>query len=273
MGTKLSIISPILDSHEIVRRQLLHYDAMNLSDKKAELIIVDDGSNPPITSERRNYLRIIYTNDTRPWTEHIARNRGASEAKAEYVLLIDIDYIIPEETIEACLSFTGDRMNFRRRFGILDDNGNLLYGDDTLKKWELKSKWIRRQYFPGHRSQFLIRKSLFWKLGGYNEALDGVWRRTGGAGEKFWRFWQRAEAAGKMVMHHERPTIFMFPSGKFCNGNESTNSELFHNLKRREEMASLNKLRRRNSNKAKRRNSNKAKRRMAKERIAKAEQK
>jgi len=44
---KLSIIIPVLNSHEIVRRQIEHFKKMDLPDD-IELIIVDDGSDPPL---------------------------------------------------------------------------------------------------------------------------------------------------------------------------------------------------------------------------------
>ena len=69
----------------------------------------------------------------------------------------------------------------------------------------------------GHRSQFLMKKKLFWKMGGYNENLDGKWRRTGGAGEKFWRRWQRFEKYGRVCMDDDKLDVFMFPVGKFCD--------------------------------------------------------
>jgi len=47
---RLSIIIPVLNSHEIVRRQIEHFRKMNLSDD-VELIIVDDGSIPSLESE------------------------------------------------------------------------------------------------------------------------------------------------------------------------------------------------------------------------------
>ena len=75
----------------------------------------------------------------------------------------------------------------------------------------------KKGWVVGHRSQFAMRKDLFWKLGGYNEALEGQWRRTGGAGEKFWRVWQRAEQRGEVTTCERKPDIYMFPVGKFCD--------------------------------------------------------
>ena len=162
-------------------------------------------------------IKIIRTNDTRPWTEHKARNIGARNARGEYLLMIDVDYIVPKETIEKALKFTGQRMAIRRRFAVLDKNADILDDPITLAKWGWKSRWRRRGGVDGHRSQFLMKKDLFWEIGGYNESLDGEWRRTGGAGEKFWRKWQRLERRGKACMDDDTLDMYMFPVGKFCD--------------------------------------------------------
>jgi len=162
-------------------------------------------------------IKIIRTNDTRPWTEHKARNIGARHARGEYVLMIDMDYIIPKETIKKALKFTRQRMAIRRCFGVLDEKGDITTDSGTLRKWGLKERWIRKREVGGHRSQFLIKKRLFWDMGGYNENLDGKWRRTGGAGEKFWRKWQRIEKRGRVKTDKDKLDVFMFPVGKFCD--------------------------------------------------------
>jgi len=158
---KVSIITAVLNSHEIVRRQILHYEKMNLRD--VEILFIDDGSVPELkdTSSMVNF-DIYRTNDERPWTEHIARNIGVGLAEGEYVILIDIDYILPKESIEYVLRFTGDRINFKRRFGVLDENGDIAHDKKTLKAYSLKSRYFKETYFPGHRSQFAMRQDLFW---------------------------------------------------------------------------------------------------------------
>jgi hypothetical protein len=172
-------------------------------------------------------IRIIQTNDNRPWTEHIARNIGAAAAVGEYLFMLDVDYIIPKETIEKALGFRGDRMSIRRRFGVLDKDGNVQCDDDTLRSLHVKPRWIRKVWIPGHRSQFLMRRSLFWRLGGYNGGLDGVKKRTGGAGEKFWRAWQKAEGRGKVKISDDRLEVFMFPEARWCM---EAPKNMFHEL-------------------------------------------
>lgn len=72
---RLSIITPVLNSHEVVRRQLLHYGAMHLG-SDVEIIFVDDGSDPPLSSCNFPALpnfTIIETHDQRAWTWALAR--------------------------------------------------------------------------------------------------------------------------------------------------------------------------------------------------------
>ena len=75
----VSYIIPVLNSHEIVRRQILWWNRMNLPDD-VEIIIVDDGSDPPLEADTE-VARIYRTHDTRPWTWALARNTGARIAK------------------------------------------------------------------------------------------------------------------------------------------------------------------------------------------------
>lgn len=229
---KVSIVVPVLDSHEVVRRQILHYKGMGLP-PDVEVIFMDDGSDPPLKGEEFKGLSIHRTYDTRPWTEHIARNEGVGHAKGEYVAIVDIDYILPRDTIGKMLEFDGDKMNFRRRFGVLSEKGEIACDEDTLRSYGLKDRWLRRTFFPGHRSQFVMRRELFRELGGYREDLHGkAHPQGGGAGQRFFREWQRMEKEGKVALHPERPTIYMFPSGKFCRGLDYNPFGLFHSLSR-----------------------------------------
>src|SRR4030043_228401 len=100
---KLSIVIAVLNSHEIVRRQILHYEKMDMPDG-VEILFIDDGSDPPIVSDTKLKNFTIYaTNDFRPWTVELARNFGIKKAKGEYILITDMDYIIPRECILSAL--------------------------------------------------------------------------------------------------------------------------------------------------------------------------
>lgn len=168
---KLSIIVPVLNSHEIVRRSLLYYDKMDLP-YNVEILYIDDGSDPPITGECKG-LTIYQTNDSREWTWALARNFGAKKAKGEYLLMCDLDYIIPKDVILNCLEFTKDYRGFRREFGVLDEAGKFVQTIESLSQWG----WPKERYetrgfeLPTHPNDFLIKRDVFFEMGMYREDL------------------------------------------------------------------------------------------------------
>lgn len=231
---KLSIVTAVFNSHEVVRRQILHYQKNPLVGD-VEVVLVDDGSNPPIIVPEAPWLKIVRTGDSRLWTEHIARNRGAEAASGDYLFMADIDYIIPQWTILKVLNFNGDRMAISRSFGVLDEDGRINTESKTLRYYGLKKRWIRKRHFPGHRSQYVIRKDLFFKLGGYPE--DGAGENHpngGGPGARFWAKWRRLQRRDKVKISEETAQVFMFPCGKYAIAEDPL--ELFHKLPRVEKI-------------------------------------
>ena len=232
----LSIIIPVLNSHEIFRRQLIHFKNMNLPDE-VEIIIMDDGSDTPLTDEIGvKNLRIIPTNDTRQWTSSIARNTAARlHAKGDYFLMTDIDYIIPKEAIYAGLAFTGDKMRFRREFAILDENGTFIQDEETLLKWGLLPERIKSRGFKisPHPNNFVISKEVFWKIGGYDEELISKNPYPQGEDRHFKRDWSRLLEKGEVKEFDFRPTIYMFPNGQFCGDVDYNPFDMFHTLSRK----------------------------------------
>src|SRR5262245_40235533 len=78
--TQLTIIAAVLESYEVVRRQLLHLE--RIIPPNCEMILVDDGSVPSLQQTCASVFtsfrfRLVCTNDPRPWTQPRARNIGA----------------------------------------------------------------------------------------------------------------------------------------------------------------------------------------------------
>jgi len=228
---KLSIIISILDSHEVVRRQILHYKKMDMPG--VEIIFMDDGSNPPLCDDYGlSNLRICQTHDNRPWSWPAGRNKGAELASGDYLLMMDIDYIITKEALTTAMEFSGDRMFFCRQFGILDVDGNLAIDKKTLLSYGLKEKYLASTNFhKGHRNNFVIKKSLFFEMGGYNEDLiKNPYSQVDGPDSTFKRVWNKFVRRGKAVEYNGyRPALYMFPNGRFCEKDTG----LFHNLDRK----------------------------------------
>lgn len=229
---KLSIVIPVLNSHEILRRQLLYYASMGIP-KDTELIIVDDGSNPPLENTAGINVTIHRTNDFRPWTWALARNAGSRIARGEYLLMYDLDHIVPRFAINFIREFTGIKVQFEREFGVLDEHGRLTQDRDVLEQYGLpKDKSLRIGPLPNN---FAMRRDVFWELGGYREDLverpypqgeDRAFRSA-------WRTYEKARGGeGSQVCTH-RPRIFMFPNGKYCGDVDADPKNLFHTLSRK----------------------------------------
>jgi len=235
---KLSIVIAVMDSHEIVRRQILHYEKMDIPDN-VEILFIDDGSDPPITSDTK--LKNFYihaTNDFRPWTVELARNFGIRKAKGEYILITDMDYIIPRETILSALELKEDKSSIRREFGVLDEEGNFTQDLDVLRKWGLTEERIQRKgtLIPPHPNNFVMRKSIFDYIGYFDESrVDRPYPI--GADAEFKRRWTKYHMKGKVTLRDNalRPVIYMFPNGQFCGDVDYNPFNLFHTLTRKTE--------------------------------------
>jgi len=233
---KLSLIISILNSQEIVRRQLLHFEKMNLPDD-IEIILIDDGSDPPLdfTSNLKNLVTHV-TNDKRSWTVELARNQGARMARGEYLLMTDIDYIIPLDAIMTGYTLKEDKAGFKREFGVIDEFGNFTQDFDVLRQYGLLESRIKERgtLLAPHPNNFIMSKETFWKLGGYREDL--VDRPYPNKGDTYFkRSWAKALEKKEVMIQDAnlRKTLYMFPNGKYCGDVDYNPFGLFHNLTRK----------------------------------------
>jgi glycosyltransferase involved in cell wall biosynthesis len=216
---KISIIVSVYQSYEIVRRQLIHLRRIT-KDLPVEIIIVDDGSNPPIPEAS------YQTGNKLAWTQGLGRNLGASKAKGEYLLMTDIDHIISKEAIEDALSFTGNKMIFRRQIGVLDENGNLSQDPKVLDDWG----WRGKLDASVHGNTWVMKKSMFDELGGYDTAVcNRGYHPISREGDDnyFNTEWNHANRGVKQVYGRD---IYLFPLGRFNKTGDLNPFNLFHNL-------------------------------------------
>ena len=242
---KLSVIIPFLNSHELVRRQILWFKKMDLPDE-VEILFMDDGSDPPLRTDDppRNFA-IHATNDFRPWTSSLARNRAAKIAKGDYFLMTDGDYIVPKEAILRCLEYQGDKLRFRREFGVLDEFGNLTQDHAVLIAHGLPAERLAEKgtQFPPHPNNFCMRRETFFLIGGYDETRILSRPYPQGEDRGFKRAWAKLVEAGKV--HDDgldpvdnRPTIYMIPNGQWGgdvdhNPLDQYGKPLMHTLSRK----------------------------------------
>ena len=210
---KLSIIIAVLDSHDVVNRQLKHFSKMSLED--VEILIIDDGSNPPLMTEidfvYNDYIRFYETKDIRPWSQPCARNTGALVSESSRLLMTDIDHILSKECIEFCKNSDEDKVVFPRFWGVLDCDGDISQETSILFDFGLsKELYDERGLHAGHHANtFMIKKSVYNMLGGYDEKFCG---KYGGDDTDFSRRYSHlCRVEKKCKPHVMGPAIYVYP--------------------------------------------------------------
>lgn len=123
------------------------------------IIVVDDGSPEPAEKPKDLPcdLRLFRIDVDRRWNWLAARNIGAHHANDGWLLLTDMDHVLPEETLRAVV------------FGQHDQNRVYVFS--------------RREHtgepIAPHSASFLMTKAMFWRIGGYDEALSGHYGTDG----------------------------------------------------------------------------------------------
>ena len=226
---KLSIIIPVLNSQEALRRQLLHMEREGLP-PETEFILVDDGSDPPIQNTSSLPITIHRTRDVRPWTWALARNAGARLAQGEYLLMFDLDHIVTRKLLDYVVGMEHPRTQFRRELAVLDEEGRFTQDRRVLEQYGLKPRKSLR--LESHHNSFAMRRDLFWKLEGYREDLIG---RPYPQGEDthFWVRWETYRKNNHIDMPEDAPTLYVFPNGRWCGDVDYDSHNLFHTLSRK----------------------------------------
>jgi hypothetical protein len=142
---------------ELQWREIASYPA-EIRDE-LEIIVVDDGSPtfPAKDVPRPQGLPqvAIYriTEDIR-WNQDAARNIGAYEARAPWLLLTDIDHVVPASSLVTILEGERSEHSFYTLGRIK------FYGGEARES---------------HPNSYLMTKKLYWDIGGHDEDYAGVY--------------------------------------------------------------------------------------------------
>jgi predicted glycosyltransferase involved in capsule biosynthesis len=221
---KVSIVIAVLESREVLRRQTRYFQRMALPED-VEIIILDDGSKPPLEVDvRLRNFSLFPTDDFRPWSQPCARNYGAAMAKGEFLLMTDIDHMLSKEAIEEVRQFDGDKMMFPRHWAVLDDGGRIVQDTKILFDHGLSEELYKeRGLHAGHHANtFAMRKRIFEELGGYDESFCG---KYGGDDTNFSRRYGQHHYSGNCARHIMGPRIYVYPDPR------RDIKKVFHNLR------------------------------------------
>lgn len=165
---RVTFVYPYYDNPQFFARQIgwwLTYPQHLL--EQISFIVVDDGS-PTYPAEdvvkrwgAPPHFRLFRIEQDVRWNWLAARNIGAHHAADGWILLSDIDHVVPQSTAD-----------------------RIIYGvHDTRVVYAFSRKEHTGEAANPHSASFLMTRDLFWQIGGYDETLsgyygtDGVYRR------------------------------------------------------------------------------------------------
>ncbi len=165
----ISIIIPVYNQADKISKCL--DSILNQSYKDFEVIVVNDGSNDNLESRIKNYeLRIrnfkYIVQDNQG--SNPARNRGAQEAKGEYVIFCDADVVMQPEMLETMLNTLEANPEASFAYSAFFWGKKLfpLWAYDERKLREMPyihtTSLIKREHFPGFDDN--IRRLQDWDL-------------------------------------------------------------------------------------------------------------
>lgn len=162
---RLTLVLPFYENHDFLRTQIAGWWTWPAALREhVTAIVVDDGSPRPLDLRGTDApfpLRVFRIEVDVRWNWLAARNIGAHHAADGWLLLTDMDHVLPADTLRAVLHGRHDE-RVAYAFGRREHDG--------------------RPAAP-HSASFLMTRQLFWRVGGYDERLsghygtDGVYRR------------------------------------------------------------------------------------------------
>jgi glycosyltransferase involved in cell wall biosynthesis len=165
----ISIVIPVFNSLKYLRESLPAVLAAIDQYRQAELILVDngstDGSYEFLQSECGARAKILQIPGV---TISTLRNRGAQVSQGEFISFIDSDCVVPPTYLVAAIEV------FR---SVEADAAGCEYELPRQAKW-LEETWhylhwrARDEYVPYlYSGNFMVRRSVFEKAGGFDESL------------------------------------------------------------------------------------------------------
>ena len=154
------------------------------------IILVDDGSPEPAEDVIRgasesllSRLELYRIDVDIPWNREGARNLSAKQAETDWLLMADLDHVLPPDSARRLLEFSPDPESwyrFRRfRVGKADDTRKKDAIPDDVEFGEIKM----------HVDSFLMTREMYWdeRYPGYDEDYAG----TLGGGNPFLKAHER----------------------------------------------------------------------------------
>lgn len=161
---RVTFVIPYYCNPQFLRRQLGWWSTYPWHvSAHLTFIVVDDGS-PESPAEEAivghpipRCFRLFRIEEDRRWNWLAARNIGAHHASEGWLLLTDIDHVVPATTAEA-----------------------LVYGQhDEAVVYAFSRREHTGEPATPHSASFLMTRQMFWTIGGYDETFSGYYGTDG----------------------------------------------------------------------------------------------
>lgn len=210
---KVSVIVPCYNLGEFVDECIESVVTQDVPD--SEIIVVDDGSNDPITLGALNRLPLKYRNLRVIRTEYrnvsLARNTGFADSSGRFILFLDADDMIGDKFLTATIS----ALEARPDCGVAYTDIKLFGLSNGI--WKTGPFLFPREIYFGNCIQYcsLIRRSVVETHGGFNPNVPSA---------EDWDFWITLHCAG---------VRFLKVPGVYVGYRKRENSLLAQNRPRR----------------------------------------
>lgn len=143
--------------------------------ERLHVVIVDDcspkGAKPgkkQITATGLGSIRLFRLLKKKVWNWLACRNLGAKVARTEWLLLTDIDHVVPKATLERLLDGELDPRNVYRFKRVV-----------APRPWPYMP--FECEDYKPHNDTWLLTRAMFFdpKVGGYDERLSGCYGTSG----------------------------------------------------------------------------------------------
>lgn len=221
----LTLCVPYYRNPKMLERQI---EEWNKYSTWPQILLVDDCSPEPAlpivkklaSSALRERLQVLHTDVDIPWNREFCRNLMAKLAATDWLLMVDIDHVVPAESMEklrGCSLKPNRFYRFRRmRVGK---------ADETRRKDKIDPESEFGEIHP-HVDSYLCRTKDYWRAGGYNERFCGVL----GGGNEFLRRFESMFASeivpGDIFLHVHTRSVVDDASDRHCSRDTRPGKEL-----------------------------------------------
>lgn len=164
---------------------------------KLDIVIVDDGSPDHHAADvpRPNdlpRLSIYRVQVDIPWNQHGARNLGAHVAEGPWLLMTDMDHVVPEDTLRTLLTLKNERR---------------VYTFFRVDAHTMEPTCRPDGSFKAHPNSFALTREAYWNVGGYDEDFCGMYGTDGLFRRRLYSQYKQTPLEDAVIIRYGREVI------------------------------------------------------------------